>query len=410
MTSLANVSAASRNTPPPSALSGTKTRWSAPVTSLSVCGTTSPTKAMVPEKATAVPVIRDAVASSAFRVSPTRTPRARASSSLTINRFRSRERSRATTIPNSTNGMEIRTSAHLDASSPPASQKIISRCASRLLVNRMIADITAAMKALMATPASRRAAMEKRPPTDATMYTSARAPAAPVKDMAGSASGNRAWAPIAIATTAPRAPPVDTPIMPGSAIGLRNSPCITAPETPSADPTTSASMIRGSLMETIIACSVSGAVGSAAPICANRMSMVWEGGMVYGPTAAAVMTSTIPTAIRGSEPSASFGSTGERLRLAPYHGRPRRLRAAGTPEIGLSLSGRRFGAPESTVRNRKIPAALMRQGLLGLTSLLHEKLWPGLSRSLDEERPLSPTRQVSWLPDHRLSRAFPSSQ
>ena len=28
--------------------------------------------------------------------------------------------------------------------------------------------------------------------------------------------------------------------------------------------------------------------------------------------------------------------------------------------------------------------------------------------SLDEERPLSPARQVSWLPDHGHSRAFPS--
>ena len=32
----------------------------------------------------------------------------------------------------------------------------------------------------------------------------------------------------------------------------------------------------------------------------------------------------------------------------------------------------------------------------------------GPEHSLDEERPLSSTRQVSWLPAHRFTRAFPS--
>ena len=97
---------------------------------------------------------------------------------------------------------------------------------------------------------------------------------------------------------APSAPPADTPMIPGSAIGLRNSPCITAPETPSAAPTTSASRIRGNLIVVMIACSASDADVSAIPRCSSSMPIVREGGMVNGPTAAATITSTNPTTAR----------------------------------------------------------------------------------------------------------------
>ena len=87
-----------------------------------------------------------------------------------------------------------------------------------------MAEMMAARNALTATPESNSAAIEKRPPTEATANTRPRAPAAPAKAMTGSASAEAAGAPMAIATTAPSAPPVDTPMMPGSAIGLRNRP------------------------------------------------------------------------------------------------------------------------------------------------------------------------------------------
>ena len=52
--------------------------------------------------------------------------------------------------------------------------------------------------------------------------------------------------PSTIMVTAPRAAPLETPIRAGSARGLRNSPCRTAPETPSAAPTPMPSSRRGS--------------------------------------------------------------------------------------------------------------------------------------------------------------------
>ena len=61
-----------------------------------------------------------------------------------------------------------------------------------------------------------------------------------------------------------------------------------------------------------------------------------------------------PTAIRGVNPRASFSSTGELLRVvATARSRLALRRADALPEIGLSSSERRFGAPESTVSNRK---------------------------------------------------------
>ena len=125
-------------------------------------------------------------------------------------------------------------------------------------------EMMAARNRLTATPASSSAAIEKRPPTEATANTSASAPAEPANAIAGSASGNTACAPIAIAITAPSAPPVDTPMMPGSAIGLRNRPCITAPAVPRAAPTNSARAMRGSRMVSTMARSV--APAAAVPI------------------------------------------------------------------------------------------------------------------------------------------------
>ena len=127
-----------------------------------------------------------------------------------MSRFRSRDSRIAIARPASTNGAASRTCVQRDASRPPASQKIISRWAPRSAVNSTIAEMIEARNALTATPASSSTAIEKRPPAEATANTSARAPAAPANAMAGSASGVAACAPMAIATTAPSAPPVDT--------------------------------------------------------------------------------------------------------------------------------------------------------------------------------------------------------
>ena len=51
--------------------------------------------------------------------------------------------------------------------------------------------------------------------------------------------------PRAMAITAPRDAPADTPIMPGSANGLEKTPCITAPAKANAPPTRRPMMRRG---------------------------------------------------------------------------------------------------------------------------------------------------------------------
>ena len=127
-----------------------------------------------------------------------------------------------------------------------------------------------------------------------------------------------------IAMTAPSAPPADTPMIPGSAIGLRKSPCITAPETPRAAPTTNASNMRGNLIVVMMARSTSEAVVSANPRCSSKMPMVRDGGMVKGPTAAATITSTIPATARTADPRPSFTKTGVLLNSETARSHPAR--------------------------------------------------------------------------------------
>ena len=59
-------------------------------------------------------------------------------------------------------------------------------------------------------------------------------------------SGARSVSPSTIVTAAARAAPAETPTRPGSASGLRNRPCMSAPETASAAPTSPPSSRRGS--------------------------------------------------------------------------------------------------------------------------------------------------------------------
>src|SRR5690554_2491135 len=60
-----------------------------------------------------------------------------------------------------------------------------------------------------------------------------------------SGTGLNHHAPMTITDTAPKAAPDETPIKPGSANGLRNKPCKTAPDKASALPTNAANNSRG---------------------------------------------------------------------------------------------------------------------------------------------------------------------
>ena len=61
----------------------------------------------------------------------------------------------------------------------------------------------------------------------------------------GSASAKAPATPVYNASTAPKAAPLDTPSKPGSARGLRSSPCSAAPDTPKAAPTAMHNRVRG---------------------------------------------------------------------------------------------------------------------------------------------------------------------
>ena len=169
-----------------------------------------------------------------MRAMPTRTPIERASSSPSISRFRSRAISMITAAPPSISGAEMRTCSQERESSPPASQKRISRSASLSGRRMMIAETMAPRKALTATPASRSVAMEKRPPTAAMPYTRNEAAIAPHEREDRQRKEEQTCHPGCDGHHRTTAPPADTPMMPGSAMGLRKSPCIVAPATPSA--------------------------------------------------------------------------------------------------------------------------------------------------------------------------------
>ena len=97
-----------------------------------------------------------------------------------------------------------------------------------------------------AIPPSNSVIIEKRPPIEAIRNTVAIATPEPMNANNGRNNVETVLAPEAIAATAPVAPPLDTPMIPGSAIELRNSPCMIPPEIPSAEPTRNARKIRGS--------------------------------------------------------------------------------------------------------------------------------------------------------------------
>ena len=78
-------------------------------------------------------------------------------------------------------------------------------------------------------------------------------------------------------------------------------------------------------------------------------------------------------------------------------------------DIRPFLAGKQVRHPGFCCMQQKIPAAFATAGTVP-PDLLPSWGMAGPEHSLDEERPLSSTRQVSWLPAHRLSRAFPSDK
>src|SRR5690606_19435023 len=100
-------------------------------------------------------------------------------------------------------------------------------------------------KALMATPVSTRVTTSVRPLDRASRYTSA-VVANPATNAAAATDQAATNAPpITMTVPAPTAAPADTPMTPGSASGLANTPCNNAPAVARAAPTRMASITRG---------------------------------------------------------------------------------------------------------------------------------------------------------------------
>ncbi len=218
---------------------------SGPNTSRSMCGTIKPTNAIIPLTATATPVIRDAAVSNIGRTTRTLTPIDLASSSPIISRLRSLANATITPPPTRISGPDNHTWSQDRESSPPASQKRMPLrvpCSGSAM---MTSVISAPMNALTATPARISVATENRPLAIAIAYTRKAVPIAPPSANRGRARKNNDDAPVAMAITAAAAPPDATPIVPGSASGLRKRACIAAPATPSAMPTSAPTTIRG---------------------------------------------------------------------------------------------------------------------------------------------------------------------
>ena len=106
---------------------------------------------------------------------------------------------------------------------------------------------------------------------------------APMNAKSGSARKKSPAIPVAMATTAPTAPPADTPMMPGSAMGLRKSPCIVAPATPRAMPTEAPTSMRGSLICSMTSCSVRPYPATSSPKNDNTIEPTWLTGTWTGP-------------------------------------------------------------------------------------------------------------------------------
>ena len=112
----------------------------------------------------------------------------------------------------------------------------------------MTAVVIALKNELTAIPPSNKVAIENLPPTLAIRKTTVIAIIEPINAPKGKKKADSVFNPKAMTNTAPAAPPLDTPIMPGSAMELRNNACMTPPEIPSAAPTINARNILGSRM------------------------------------------------------------------------------------------------------------------------------------------------------------------
>src|SRR5918998_521414 len=172
-----------------------------------------------------------------------------------------------------------------------------------------------------------------------------------------------------MATTTASEAPASTPRMPGSARGLRVTPCIRPPARPSAMPTPSPSSVRGTRRLRTIRCSLE-------PSASTSASQTVSSEIGFDPNAIEHTTTTASAATATSRPPA---------RVHPLSSSARRAgrRRAGRSGLGAREASR--GTSRTAVISRLLPAPVS-SSLLG---------WPNTWRwvKLTSVKPLTPDRR-----------------
>src|SRR5690606_24671240 len=144
-----------------------------------------------------------------------------------------------------------------------------------------------------------------------------------------------------IATTAPIEPPAETPMIPGSASGLRNSPCIAAPLAASAKPTSPATSSRGRRTDQLIAAWPGSSSTGRRRLLATMIHRVSQKGSCTTPMAAPSVTLATSKSTSQRVRSGARRGNGRAGRNAAGISRPASPRAS-TPKALLSLTSGRL--------------------------------------------------------------------
>src|SRR5690606_5376548 len=247
MTVRPTVSAASSSRPPLRKENGSRKRWSAPMASRAMCGPTSPTKPMTPQKETTTEASTTARAISPTRRALTLTPRLRAASSpAKATALRSLANQSSTGRAASATTPTTRTSCQPASLTEPKVHRTMP-CRVLSSARNRRAAVSASKSWVSAMPSSSRVAVaidlaEASPST--TADTASGAATAP--PMTGHEEDPAAPPVSRMTEAAPNAAAGETPRVNGLTSGFRSRPCMTAPDTDSAAPAVKASSARGS--------------------------------------------------------------------------------------------------------------------------------------------------------------------
>src|SRR5690606_16702977 len=148
----AAVSASTRNSAPHTTEIGSRRACLAPMRRRTAWGTTSPTKLMTPETATAAPVTSEATRSRTSRVRWSAEPEVAATSSPRRSASSARTRVSSTTSPRTTGTTAMAACVQVRSSRSPASQKTAPRASASSSALATRAEMTAPAKALIETP------------------------------------------------------------------------------------------------------------------------------------------------------------------------------------------------------------------------------------------------------------------